>query len=287
MKLIRKVAELQKIALKHLINRDEIGIVPTMGALHEGHVSLIRKSVKNDDVTIVSIFVNPIQFAPEEDYLKYPRPLEKDLAICKENHVDYVFVPEVLEMFPEGNRTRIEVAVLQDLLCGRFRKNHFSGVATVVAKLFNITFAERAYFGMKDFQQLRIVEKMAKDLNFRTKIVPCEIVREKSGLAVSSRNSYLKPEEKEAAAAISKTLKLAKEEFKTKSCGVVLKNAAKKISSIKNSKTDYVEIIDFKDLSPASKNTQKAVLAVAVWIGKTRLIDNITLIKTVFDGNRL
>ena len=279
MKVIKKVSELQKIALKHLLNKDKIGIVPTMGALHEGHISLIRKSVKNDDVTIVSIFVNPIQFAPGEDYLKYPRPLEKDLAVCKKNHVDYVFVPAVSEMFPNGNMTRVEVKILQDLLCGRFRISHFTGVATVVAKLFNITFAERAYFGIKDFQQLRVIEKMAKDLNFRTKIVPCETVREKSGLAISSRNFYLKPEEKEAASAISKTLKLAKEEFKTEPFETVLKNAEKRISSIKNSKTDYVEIRDFGDLSTASKNTKKAVLAAAVWIGKTRLIDNITLLK--------
>jgi pantoate--beta-alanine ligase len=279
MKIIKKIPELQKIALKHLINEDEIGLVPTMGALHEGHVSLISKSVKNDDVTIVSIFVNPIQFSPDEDYLKYPRPLEKDLAVCKKNHVNYVFVPDVSEMFAKDYKTRVEVEVLQDLLCGRFRVNHFSGVATVVAKLFNITFADRAYFGMKDFQQLRIVEKMAKDLNFRTKIVPCEIVREKSGLALSSRNSYLNPEEKESAVLISKSLRLAKEEIKSKSFAAVLKNASKRISSIKNSKIDYVEILDFKNLTQVSTKTKKAVLAAAGWIGKTRLIDNIIISK--------
>jgi pantoate--beta-alanine ligase len=173
MKVIKKISEMQKTALKHLVNKDEIGLVPTMGALHEGHTSLISKSVKNDDVTIVSIFVNPIQFGPDEDYLKYPRPLEKDLAACKKNHADYVFVPSAEEMFARGGKTRVEVKVLQDLLCGRFRPNHFSGAATVVAKLFNITFADRAYFGMKDFQQLRIIERMACDWNFRTKIVPC------------------------------------------------------------------------------------------------------------------
>ncbi|MDR2191947.1 MAG: pantoate--beta-alanine ligase [Endomicrobium sp.] len=281
MKIIKKVSELQKIALKHLVNKDEIGLVPTMGALHEGHISLISKSVKNDDITIVSIFVNPIQFGQNEDYLKYPRPLEKDLAICKKNHVNYVFVPSAEEMFPRANRTRVEVKGLQDLLCGRFRINHFSGVDTVVAKLFNITFADRAYFGMKDFQQLRIIEKMVKDLNFRTKIVPCEIVREKSGLALSSRNFYLNPEEKESAVLISKTLKLAKEEIKVKSFSAAVKNAVKRISSIKNSRIDYVEAVDFNDLSPVSKNTKKAVLAVAVWIGKTRLIDNIIISKIV------
>jgi pantoate--beta-alanine ligase len=279
MKIIRKVSELQKITLKHLINGDEIGLVPTMGALHDGHISLISKSVKNDDITIVSIFVNPIQFGQNEDYLKYPRPLEKDLSVCKKSHVNYVFVPSTEEMFPQANITRVEVKGLQDLLCGRFRKDHFLGAATVVAKLFNITFADRAYFGMKDFQQLRIIEKMARDLNFRTKIVPCEIVRERSGLALSSRNSYLTTEEKKSAVLISKILKHSKEEIKVKSFAAILKNVVKRISSIKNSKIDYVEVVDFNDLSQVSKNTKKAVLAVAVWIGKTRLIDNIIISK--------
>jgi pantoate--beta-alanine ligase len=279
MKVIKKVSELRKIAFKHLINEDEIGLVPTMGALHEGHVSLINKSVRNDDVTIVSIFVNPVQFSPGEDYLKYPRPLEEDLAICRKNHVDYVFIPSVPEMFPEGHKTFVEVKDVQDILCGAFRKKHFRGVATVVAKLFNVSFADRAYFGMKDFQQMRIIEKMAKELNFRTKIIPCPIVREKSGLALSSRNAYLNPEQKKAAAQIYKTLKKAKEEFKKKSAFAVLKNVRARIAAIAESKTDYAEIIDCSDLGALPANAKKAMLAVAVWIGKTRLIDNTVLSK--------
>ena len=202
MKVIKIASQLQKIAFKHLKSGDNIGLVPTLGALHQGHESLILKSKKNDDVTIVSIFVNPVQFGPNEDYLKYPRPTKKDLELCKKNHVDYVFMPTVNEMFPNNYKTFIEVTVLQDIMCGKFRPTHFRGVATVVAKLLNISCACNAYFGIKDFQQLKIIEKMVKDLNFKTKIVPCPIVREKNGLAVSSRNLYLSTQEKEMSSKI-------------------------------------------------------------------------------------
>lgn len=279
MKIIKKASEMQRIALKLLKDGEEIGLVPTMGALHEGHVSLIDKSVKHDDITIVSIFVNPTQFGPDEDYLKYPRPFEHDISVCRKSHADYVFVPSVSEMFPENHKTFIEVKDMQDIMCGEFRPGHFRGVATVVAKLFNITCAERAYFGMKDFQQLKIIEKMAKDLNFRTKIVACPIVREKSGLAMSSRNSYLNENERQTAAEISKILKDAKAEFKNKNAVQILKKAKSALLSLPGSKIDYVEMADYNGLSVLNINTKKAVLAVAVWIGKTRLIDNIILSK--------
>ncbi|AKL98129.1 pantoate--beta-alanine ligase [Endomicrobium proavitum] len=277
MKIIRKVSQMQKIALKYFQDGDEAGLVPTMGALHEGHVSLIDKSVRNDDITIVSIFVNPTQFGLNEDYLKYPRPFEKDVAICKKNHVDYIFAPSVNEMFPAAHKTFIEVKQMQDVLCGSFRKGHFRGVATVVAKLFNITFAERAYFGMKDFQQLKIIERMAKDLNFRTKIVPCPVVREKSGLALSSRNSYLSQKEKNDAVQISKILKEAKKNFSKNNVSAVLKDAIKKLNKISGSKIDYAEILDANTLSRADKASRNFIFAVAVWVGKTRLIDNVVL----------
>jgi pantoate--beta-alanine ligase len=279
MKVIKDALQLQKVAFKHLINGDEIGLVPTMGALHEGHISLIEKSVKNDDITIVSIFVNPVQFGPNEDYLKYPRPVKKDLEICERNHVDYVFMPSVNNMFPQDHKTFVEVKTLQDIMCGAFRPVHFRGVATVVSKLFNISCADRAYFGMKDFQQLKIIEKMTKDLNFRTKIVPCPIVREKNGLALSSRNSYLSDEERLLSLNISKSLKEAAREFKNKSLNAVKKKAVNKLKKIPNSKIDYAEIVSADDLSPADKNTKRAVFAVAVWVGKTRLIDNIQMTK--------
>jgi pantoate--beta-alanine ligase len=279
MRVIKNALQMQKIAFKHLKDGDEIGLVPTMGALHNGHISLIEKSVKNDDITIVSIFVNPIQFSPGEDYLNYPRFTKKDLKICKENHVDYVFMPSVHDMFPEDHKTFVEVKTLQDIMCGAFRPVHFRGVATVVSKLFNISYADRAYFGMKDFQQLKIIEKMSKDLNFRTKVIPCHIVREKSGLAISSRNAYLSDNEKVLSLNIPKTLKEAAKDFKKKPLNAVRKIILDKLKKIPNSKIDYVESISTKDLSPATNSTKNVVFAVAIWIGKTRLIDNIEMTK--------
>jgi pantoate--beta-alanine ligase len=277
MKVVKIASQLQKIAFKHLKSGDNIGLVPTMGALHQGHESLILKSKKNDDVTIVSIFVNPVQFGPNEDYLKYPRPIKKDLELCKKNHVDYVFMPTVNEMFPNNYKTFIEPTALQNIMCEKFRPTHFRGVATVVAKLLNISCACSAYFGIKDFQQLKIIEKMVKDLNFKTKIVPCPIVREKNGLAASSRNLYLSAQEKERGSKIYKILKEVSVDFKNKSPHVLKQSTISKLNKISNIKIDYVDIVNFNDLSPINKSTKKAVLAVAVWIGKTRLIDNIIL----------
>ncbi|MDR3275293.1 MAG: pantoate--beta-alanine ligase [Endomicrobium sp.] len=279
MKVIKNTLQMQKIALKYIKDGDEVGLVPTMGALHEGHISLIARSVKSNDITIVSIFVNPMQFDPNEDYLKYPRPVRKDLEICKKNYVDYVFMPSVNDMFPVEHKTFLEVKFLQDILCGAFRANHFKGVATVVVKLFNISCADRAYFGMKDLQQLKIIERMTKDLNFKTKIIPCQIVREKNGLALSSRNSYLSVEERNLSVNISKILKEAAQDFKNKNLNAVMKNAVNKLKEIYGSKIDYAEIINFNDLSPVDKHVKKVVFAVAVWIGKTRLIDNIVMTK--------
>jgi pantoate--beta-alanine ligase len=279
MKIIKNILQMQKIALKHLKCGDEIGLVPTMGALHEGHISLLSKSKKDDDITIVSIFVGPIQFGQSEDYLKYPRSVKKDLEICKKSHVDYVFMPSASDMFPKEHKTFVEVKAMQDILCGPFRPLHFRGVATLVSKLFNISYADRAYFGMKDFQQLKIVEKMAKDLNFRTKIVPCPIVRERGGLAISSTNAYLSCAEKKASLNISKALKQAQQDFKTKDLNRLKKNILSKLKKIPYSKIDYAEVVSFDDLSIADRLAKKAVLAVAVWIGKTRLIDNIVMIK--------
>jgi pantoate--beta-alanine ligase len=279
MKIIKNVLQMQKIALKHLKVGDEIGLVPTLGALHEGHISLLSKSEKDDDITIASIFADTIQFGHNENYLKYPRTIKQDLEICKKSHVDYVFMPFANDMFPKEYKTFVEVKAMQDILCGPFRPLHFRDVATLVLKLFNISYADRAYFGMKDFQQLKIVEKMAKDLNFRTKIVLCPTVRERRGLAMSSRNAYLSHDEKNASLNISKALKQAQQDFKTKDLNHLKKNILTKLKKIPDSKIDYAEVVSFDDLSIADKNTKKAVLAVAVWIGKTRLIDNIVMTK--------
>jgi pantoate--beta-alanine ligase len=267
MKVISSPVELQKICLK--LSSKKIGLVPTMGALHAGHVSLIKKAVKANDITVVSIFVNPKQFGPNEDYLKYPRPLQADLAICKKNKVSYVFTPKPEDMYTGDYSTFVEVLGLSDNMCGAFRPGHFKGVATVVAKLFNITGADNAYFGMKDFQQLKIIERMARDLNFKTRVVPCPIVREKDGLAMSSRNVYLSKQARAEAVKISASL------FKAKT----IKNARfikNEISKIRDSKIDYVEILDAGTLGKVTKSTKEVLAAVAVWVGKTRLIDNIT-----------
>jgi pantoate--beta-alanine ligase len=279
MKIIKNVLQMQKIALKHLKVGDEIGLVPTLGTLHGGHISLLSKSEKDDDITIASIFAGHIQFGPNENYLKYPRTIKQDLEICKKSHVDYVFMPSANDMFPKEHKTFVEVKTMQDILCGPFRPLHFRGVATLVLKLFNISYADRAYFGMKDFQQLKIVEKMAKDLNFRTKIVPCPTVRERRGLAMSSRNAYLSCDEKNASLNISKALKQAQQDFKTTDLNRLKTNVLTELKKIPDSKIDYAEVVSFDDLSIADKNTKKAVLAVAVWIGKTRLIDNIVMTK--------
>ena len=279
MRIIKNALQMQKIALGHVKNGDEIGLVPTMGSLHEGHISLIAKSERNDDITIVSIFVNPTQFGSNEDYLKYPKTPKKDVEICKRNHVDYVFTPTVNDMFPVDHKTFIEVEILQDVLCGKFRPNHFRGVVTAVVKLFNISCADRSYFGMKDFQQFKIIEKMTKDLNFRTKIIPCPIVREKSGLAISSRNSYLSIEERKVSENVSKILKEASEDFKIKDLNFVKESVLGKLKKIPESKLDYAEVVDFNDLSLADENTMKVVFTVAIWIGRTRLIDNTIMTK--------
>jgi pantoate--beta-alanine ligase len=280
MKIINKPLSMQRLVLRHVKNGDEIGLVPTMGALHDGHISLFKKAVKDNDIVIVSIFVNPTQFSPNEDYLKYPKPIQKDLEICRKNSIDYVFMPLANNMFPVNHKTYVEVETLQDNLCGAFRKNHFKGVATVVSKLFNISHPDRAYFGMKDFQQLRIVERMTKDLNFKTKIIACPIIRESSGLAISSRNYYLNDDERKLSVNIHKILKAAARDFKNKDLSYIKKIAFGRFKEIPRSKIDYIEIVNFKDLSPATENEVKVIFVVALWIGGTRLIDNILMTKS-------
>ena len=268
MKVIRNPQTLQKICLK--LAGKNIGLVPTMGALHAGHLSLIKKSVAQNDVTIVSIFVNPKQFAPGEDYLKYPRPLKKDLGICRAAKVDYVFAPSPEDMYSNEHLTYVEVLKTGERLCGMSREGHFKGVATVVAKLFNITFADNAYFGLKDFQQLKVIQQMARDLNFKSRVIACPTVRESDGLAMSSRNVYLTAPERAQALKISAALQNAK----GKKIQTVKNFVKNEISKIKNVKIDYIELLDAHNLQKTSAKTKEIVIAVAVWVGKTRLIDN-------------
>ncbi|HHG74174.1 MAG TPA: pantoate--beta-alanine ligase [Persephonella sp.] len=257
-----------------------IGFVPTMGYLHEGHVSLIRCSKKDNDITVVSIFVNPIQFGKNEDLDRYPRDLERDVEICTKEGVDYVFYPSADEMYPEGFSTYVEVEGITQRLCGAFRSGHFKGVTTVVAKLFNIVQPDRAYFGEKDYQQLKVIQKMVRDLNIDVEVIGCPLIREKDGLALSSRNKYLTPEERKSALSISRALFRAKQMFESgeKDPSKVIDEVKRIISSQPLVKEiQYVEVVDPERLTPKKKLEKGDVVAVAVFVGNTRLIDNIKL----------
>ena len=281
MKIIKNIGTMQKIALALKRRGKSIGFVPTMGALHDGHASLIKKAWKENDISIVSIFVNPTQFGPKEDYLKYPRPFINDKKICANLGIDYIFIPKVNEMYPEGYLTFVNVNKMPDVLCGAFRPGHFRGVTTIVSKLFNIVQPDRAYFGLKDYQQIKIIEKMIKDLNFPVKIVPCPIVREKSGLALSSRNTYLSKDERLNSLKIRESLKLVECMIKSgaKGFGKILSAVIKNINKIPNSKVDYVKIVHPETLEYLNVIKLPVVIAAAVWVGKTRLIDNVIIDK--------
>lgn len=257
----------------------KIAFVPTMGALHEGHCSLLREGRKLADNLVLSLFVNPAQFGPDEDFKKYPRDLEGDLAKAKACGVDAVFVPIAEEIYPEGSRTFVEVGVLGDLLCGASRPGHFRGVATVVLKLFNIVQPDIALFGQKDFQQLRVIEQMVADLNLPVQIVGMPIVREPDGLAMSSRNRYLSPEERKAALALPASLAHAQ-----KLVGRGMRDPVEIVRSVRRFleeagpvRIDSVSLCDPKTLRPLSEARLPALLAIACLVGKTRLIDNCLL----------
>ena len=278
MKIIHKIDELKSIVK----NIDKsIGLVPTMGALHLGHASLIKKSVEENDFTIVSVFVNPVQFGINEDFDKYPRTLEKDTKLCEELGADIVFAPSADEMYQDTKELTLVCPPYSVInkLCGKSRPGHFDGVATVVSKLFNISKCTRAYFGQKDAQQLFIIKKMVKDLNFDVEIVPCPIVREKDGLALSSRNSYLDEKARQEGLKLSKALNYAKELWQK---GIkdkqTLYDSALKI--MEGLDVDYVEIVNPETFEDWEEKDDKALMLVAAKIPptNTRLIDNLELI---------
>ena len=276
MKILKKPEELQKIIEGLKKKGKTVGFVPTMGALHAGHISLMKKSVSQNDVTVVSVYVNPIQFGPNEDYEKYPRPVERDIKVCKDNKVDFLFLPTNQTLYNDNFSTYIYNNKLAKIMCGVTRPIHFQGVCTVVSKLFNIAMPTRAYFGLKDYQQYVIVKQMAKDLNFNIKVIGCPIVREKSGLAMSSRNTYLSEKEKADACGIYKSLCLAKKQFSTgKKIKDIKKDIEKNILSIPKSKIDYVELRNSENLNEVTDKDNTIVIAVAVKVGNVRLIDNI------------
>jgi pantoate--beta-alanine ligase len=247
-----------------------------MGALHEGHISLIRAARRECGYVVVSIFVNPIQFGPNEDFTRYPRPFEKDAAICEAERVDLIFAPDAATMYPPNFRTIVEVSQLQDTLCGASRPGHFRGVATVVLKLFNIVQADVAYFGQKDAQQARLIEQMVRDLEVPIRLRICQIVREPDGLALSSRNRYLDAAQRGAATVLSRSLREAREliERGERDAALIKHALTAPIQATPGAVLDYAEVVDAESLQPLTKLTGKLLLAVAARFGQTRLIDN-------------
>jgi pantoate--beta-alanine ligase len=254
-----------------------IGFVPTMGYLHEGHLSLVRQAKKDCDFVVVSIFVNPTQFGPREDLKKYPRDLTRDLKLLSKLKVDAVFYPSAASMYPEGYKTYIYVRGLSEGMCGASRPGHFEGVATIVAKLFNIVKPDVAYFGKKDYQQQVVLKKMAADLNFDVKVVSLPTVREFDGLAMSSRNKYLSREERAKAVILNRSLCFAKQLIASgvSSVSKVKSAVSKLIKTKKGVKIDYIAIKDPESLEEVKVIKGKVLIAVAAYLGKTRLIDNI------------
>lgn len=253
-----------------------VGLVPTMGYLHEGHASLMKKAVEENDRVVASVFVNPTQFGPTEDLESYPRDFDKDCALCESIGVNLVFHPEPEEMYAPDFCTWVDMDVLSKTLCGKSRPIHFRGVCTVVSKLFNIVTPDRAYFGQKDAQQLAIIRRMVRDLNMDIEIVGCPIVREEDGLAKSSRNTYLNEEERAAALILSKAVFMGQKmaaDGETDTA-VIKKAMIEKIESEPLAKIDYVEIVDGLSMQPVDKIEGSILAAMAVYIGKTRLIDN-------------
>ncbi len=279
MRIIEKVKEMKLFSEMARREGKSIGFVPTMGYLHEGHLSLVRRARAENDVVVVSIFVNPIQFGPNEDYDRYPRDFERDKMLLEKEGVDCVFYPSVEEMYPQDFSTYVEETVLSKPLCGRSRPGHFRGVCTVVAKLFNIVKPHRAYFGQKDAQQFRVLRRMVRDLNMDVEMIECPIVREPDGLAMSSRNVYLSPEERGQALALYRSLRLAEELFtKGERDALKIKREMEEfLRGFDKVRVDYVEIVDEETLEPVSKIEKKVIVAVAAWVGKARLIDNVIL----------
>jgi len=273
--IIKSVSEMIKVSRSI---KTSIGFVPTMGYLHEGHLSLVKKAKQETETVVVSIYVNPSQFAPNEDLDKYPRSFERDIQLLAELDVDYVFFPDNQEMYPEGYKTWITVEKISKILCGKSRSTHFKGVATIVAKLMNIVNADFMFMGEKDYQQIVVLEQMIKDLNFKTRIVRCLLIREKDGIAMSSRNKYLSSQQRNDALCLYQSLLKAQKKYKeglTESADIIKK--MKELIESCNGVVDYIDVIDPNSLKAISSLHKGCRILVAVKIGKTRLIDNIEI----------
>lgn len=276
MQVISSVAALRQHLDTQRMAGKRIGLVPTMGFLHDGHLSLVRAARQACDAVVMSIFVNPKQFGPNEDFESYPRDMARDLRLARDGGVDVVFTPEVSEVYPEGFQSQVSVRGLTECLCGASRPGHFDGVTTVVAKLFNMVGPDRAYFGQKDYQQATVIQRMARDLNLPLTIVVCPIVREPDGLAMSSRNAYLSPAERLAAQVLYRALqvaasRIAEGERQAQPLAAALRDV---IAAEPLARIDYVAVCDPQTLAPVEALSETVLVALAVHIGRTRLIDN-------------
>jgi pantoate--beta-alanine ligase len=279
MKLVRSISEMNGLGRAARSRGAHLGLVPTMGALHEGHLSLVRAARERSDLVAASIFVNPTQFGPNEDFAKYPRALESDCALLEREGVELVFAPSVEEMYPQGAVSWVVVGGLSERLCGKSRPGHFRGVTTVVAKLFHIVEPDLAFFGQKDAAQVAIIRRMVRDLNMPVTIAVCPIVREPDGLAISSRNAYLSPQERQSALVLYRSLMRVQKLFESGE-----RNSARLVAAAKQVfagepavRLDYIEVVDPETLEPETAVTRRALMAVAALVGQTRLIDNILL----------
>jgi len=279
MKIVGTIAEMRALCRSAKSGGKRLGLVPTMGALHEGHLSLVRAAREKTDVIATSIFVNPTQFGPTEDFSRYPRGLEKDCAILEREGVEFVFAPAVEEMYPAGAVTWVTVEGLSDRLCGKSRPGHFRGVATVVAKLFHIIEPDAAFFGQKDAAQHAILRKMVRDLDMPVAIEVCPIVREADGLALSSRNAYLNAEERKSALVLYRSLRRTQELFRTgeRNSAKLIAAARQDFASEPSVRLDYFEIVNPDSLEPVLDTSSPSLAAVAAHVGNTRLIDNVLL----------
>ncbi len=280
MRIVTAIPEMTRLVKERRDRGETVGLVPTMGFFHEGHLSLMRAARADNDFVVVSLFVNPTQFGPGEDFREYPRDLPRDMEMAAREGVDCIFHPRPEDMYPQPYLTYVEVGGITERLCGAHRPGHFRGVATVVAKLFHIIPAHRAYFGIKDAQQVRVIQKMVEDLNFDVEIVVCPTVREPDGLAMSSRNTYLGTEERRAATALYRSLRLAEDMVRggERDVARVISAMRELLAAEPLVETEYVEAVDWKFLEPVSELRGEVLIALAARVGRARLIDN-TLIR--------
>ncbi len=280
MDVVNRVVELRERVRAARAGGSVIGVVPTMGAFHEGHLELMRRAKAECGFVVVTLFVNPTQFGPSEDLSRYPRDLEGDRRMAASTGADLLFAPPVEEVYPPGSRTWVTVEDLTQGLCGASRPTHFRGVTTVVAKLFNMVQPDRAYFGEKDYQQLQVIRQMTRDLDFPIEIVPCPIVREADGLAMSSRNRYLSPEQRVSGLALHRALSAARARFADgeRAAEALLQAARAEVEAESGVRLDYLELVEATELTPVDRVERPALLAGAIYVGSTRLIDNTVLV---------